>query len=50
MIVTVLIVLGIAAAFAFAINSGYNYKHTVDPLPEEEDDSSINPPKDHTDR
>ncbi|MFG6120509.1 YtzI protein [Thalassobacillus sp. B23F22_16] len=39
MIVSVLIVLGIAAAFGFAVNSGYNYKHTVDPLPDNEDNN-----------
>ncbi len=38
-IVSILIVLGIAAAFGFAVNSGYNYKHTVDPLPDNEDNN-----------
>lgn len=35
MIVSVIIVLGIAAAFGLAVNAGYKYKHTVDPLPED---------------
>ncbi|MFG6117477.1 YtzI protein [Halobacillus sp. MO56] len=42
MIVSVLIVLGIAAAFGLAVNAGYNYKHTVDPLPAKEDGHEIN--------
>lgn len=42
MIVSVVIVLGIAAAFGFAVNSGYNYKHTIDPLPDEEDNHESN--------
>lgn len=40
LIVCILIVLGIAAAFGIAINSGYNYKHKVDPLPDEKDDQN----------
>ncbi|MFD2922645.1 YtzI protein [Halobacillus naozhouensis] len=35
MIICVAIVLGVAAAFAVAISKGYDYKHTVDPLPDE---------------
>ncbi|MCA0971665.1 YtzI protein [Halobacillus litoralis] len=35
MIVCVAIVLGIAAMFGAAVSKGYDYKHTVDPLPED---------------
>jgi hypothetical protein len=35
MIVCIAIVLGIAAMFGFAVSKGYDYKHTVDPLPDE---------------
>ncbi|MCA0984603.1 YtzI protein [Halobacillus yeomjeoni] len=37
MIVCVGIVLGIAAMFGFAVSKGYEYKHTIDPLPEKAD-------------
>ncbi|MCA1011170.1 MULTISPECIES: YtzI protein [Halobacillus] len=35
MIVCVAIVLGIAAMFGTAVSKGYDYEHTIDPLPEE---------------
>lgn len=35
MIVCIAIVLGIAAMFGMAVSKGYDYKHTVDPLPDE---------------
>lgn len=37
MIVCVAIVLGIAAMFGAAVSKGYDYKHKVDPLPEDAD-------------
>ncbi|ARI76587.1 YtzI protein [Halobacillus mangrovi] len=41
MIVCIAIVLGIAAMFGFAVSKGYDYKHTVDPHPDELDDNDI---------
>lgn len=38
MIVCVSIVLGIAAMFGLAVSKGYDYKHTIDPLPEDPHD------------
>ncbi|RWZ54962.1 YtzI protein [Halobacillus fulvus] len=38
MIVCVAIVLGIAAMFGAAVSKGYDYKHTIDPLPDEAED------------
>ncbi|UOR11740.1 YtzI protein [Halobacillus amylolyticus] len=35
MTICIVIVLGVAGASAAAISKGYNYKHTVDPLPDE---------------
>ncbi|WP_084163206.1 YtzI protein [Halobacillus kuroshimensis] len=37
MIVSIGIVLGIAALFGMAVHKGYEYNHTVDPLPEDKD-------------
>ncbi len=37
MIVCIAIVLFIAAIFGFAVSKGYDYKHTVDPHPEDEE-------------
>ncbi|MCA1021354.1 YtzI protein [Halobacillus litoralis] len=37
LIVCIGIVLGIAALFGMAVHKGYEYNHTVDPLPEEDD-------------
>ncbi|MBA2175644.1 YtzI protein [Halobacillus locisalis] len=37
MIVCVGIVLGIAAMFGAAVSKGYDYKHKVDPLPDDAD-------------
>ncbi|ELK47996.1 YtzI protein [Halobacillus sp. ACCC02827] len=36
LIVCIGIVLLIAAMFGFAVSKGYDYKHTVDPLPAED--------------
>jgi hypothetical protein len=36
MIVCIAIVIGIAAMFGMAVSKGYDYKHTVDPLPDED--------------
>ncbi|WP_226580419.1 YtzI protein [Halobacillus litoralis] len=36
MIVCISIVLGIAALFGMAVHKGYEYNHTVDPLPDED--------------
>ncbi|CDQ19279.1 Tumour necrosis factor receptor superfamily member 19 [Halobacillus karajensis] len=36
MLVCIAIVLGIAAMFGMAVSKGYEYKHTVDPLPDED--------------
>ncbi|REJ10121.1 MULTISPECIES: YtzI protein [Halobacillus] len=35
LIVCIAIVLGIAAMFGMAVSKGYDYKHTVDPLPDD---------------
>ena len=40
-IVVVLMTIVIAAAFGFAVSKGYSVKHTVDPLPEENPNESI---------
>ncbi|WP_337192770.1 MULTISPECIES: YtzI protein [Halobacillus] len=37
LIVCIGIVLGIAALFGMAVHKGYEYNHTVDPLPEEDE-------------
>ncbi|SFJ43103.1 Tumour necrosis factor receptor superfamily member 19 [Halobacillus dabanensis] len=36
MLVCIAIVIGIAAMFGMAVSKGYDYKHTVDPLPDED--------------
>ncbi|WP_081988300.1 YtzI protein [Halobacillus sp. BBL2006] len=41
MIVCIAIVLGIAAMFGFAVSKGYDYKHTVDPLPDDVESENI---------
>ncbi|UOQ45873.1 YtzI protein [Halobacillus salinarum] len=42
LIICIVIVLIIAAAFGFAVSKGYEYKHTVDPLPDETLDDNEN--------
>ncbi|TGB02286.1 YtzI protein [Halobacillus salinus] len=41
MIVCVAIVLGIAAMFGAAVSKGYDYKHKVDPLPEDAHEQDV---------
>ncbi len=40
-IICIGIVVAIAAAFGFAVSKGYQYKHTVDPLPTNNQDENI---------
>ncbi|WP_431804282.1 YtzI protein [Halobacillus andaensis] len=40
MIVCIIIVLGVAGAFWAAISKGYDYKHTIDPHPDDLHDNN----------
>ncbi|GGF31870.1 hypothetical protein GCM10010954_33810 [Halobacillus andaensis] len=45
MIVCIAIVLGIAGAFWAAISKGYDYKHTIDPHPDDANKNEENKSK-----
>ncbi|EKE32983.1 MULTISPECIES: YtzI protein [Salimicrobium] len=40
MLVSIAIIVGVAAAFGTVISKGYDYKHTIDAHPEQDGDSS----------